>query len=790
MLQNYFKVAYRHFWKHKVHLLINVLGLGIALASCVIAYLSWKFDHDFDHFHTRGEQIFRVVSIKKDNLQAFGVCPAPLAAAAKAEVSGVQDALILEFRNAVISNGKDTDRERISFTENAFFEWFDFPLLSGQIRLDDAATAVISEALAIKYFGTSDPVGQILTIYPDQPFQKQLLITGLLKDTPVNSSIQYELLTSVENMYNRDNAQVNLKDWTYLTDATFLMLKNPEDQERVSRYLEAYLPVQNQMHSDWQIEKFALQPLNTMAHHADDLRWNALGQSLPPSMVWGMTLMGILLLLTASLNFTNMSISLSGRRLKEIGVRKVIGGSRKQLIWQLLMEGLLISLIALGVGLLFTDWLLPRYNQMWTFVDLHLVFTQNLPLVAFLIAVLLTTTFIAAAYPAFYISGFNPTGIFRGKVKFAGANLFSKILLGAQVGISTIALVAGFAFTRNAEFQKNADIGFQREGIQAIRIPDEQTFRVMEANARQHPQVQAVAGVRFHIGDSAPRIEVKFKDKKQEVEFMPVGENYLEVMDIQLLSGRSFDYQLSTDFTESILINEKFADLYFQDGDPLGQQLTLFDTLRYNVVGVVKNFIQDNFHDPIRPLVLTLTKPDRFGYLVIKTQSADMLEVRDHLSVAWKKDFAQMPFEHYFQDDFLASSLKTNTNIQYIFSVFALIALLLSMTGLNSLVSLNLLKRLKEVTIRRILGARPSQIAYLLSAHFLIVAFIGLAVGGLIGLKLSEMLLNSIYQVHVGVTYFSLLVAGIVVVIVAFLTISRSIVQAITANPSDALNND
>ncbi len=790
MIQNYLKVAFRQLWKHKIHLVVNVLGLGIALASCIITYLIWNFDQNFDRFHDHADQIYRVVSVKKENLQTFGVCPAPVAAAAKAEISGVQDAVVLEFRNAVLTDGKDAFREHVAFTTNGFFEWFNFPMLEGQVMLNDPGTAVITRQLAQKYFGTADPIGKTLNIYPDQSYQKQLRITGVVEDLPMNSSIRFDLVTSTANLFNRNETPVSLQDWTYVTDATFLMLKSKDDQAMVSQALQNYLPVHNQMSKDWQLEKLTLVPLTTMAHRADEIRWNALYSSLPPSMVWGMMLMSLLLLLTASLNFTNMTISLAGNRVIEIGVRKVIGGSRKQVIGQLLLEGLLVSSLALAFAVLIADWVLPHFNQMWRFLDLQWSFVHSLPLVLFLAVVLLSTTFLAAAYPALYISKFNPTGIFQDKVRFSGANLFSRILLSTQVSISTIALVAGICFTRNATFQKNADLGFEREGIQAIRIPDEQAFTVLQSEMLKNPKVQAVAGVRFHIGDSAPRIDVKIKDQKKEAEFMPIGAGYMELMNIRLLAGRTLDPQLATDFTQSMLINEQFAESYFNGEDPLGQQVTLFDSLQYTVVGVVKNFIQDSFHDPMRPLLVTLSKPKGFGYMAIKTASADMLEVRESLRSSWKDHYPQIPFEHFFQDDFLANAMEANNNIQQTFSIFALVALLLAMTGLHSLVSLNLLKRMKEITIRRILGARPRQIAYLLSGPFLLVSLLGLVVGGLVGLQLSEVLLDQIYQIHADVPYQAILLAGMVILVVAVLTVSRSLLRAITNNPAETLKNE
>lgn len=767
------------------------MGLGAALAMCILAYLSWKFDRDFDQFHTKKEHIFRVETIKSGNHDPYGISPIPLAEAAETQIAGVQAGIMLDSRNMVVSNGKDTDWERIFFTESDFLKYFDFPLVAGQADLDNPNSLLISERLAAKYFGLDDPVGQLLTFDPGEDGRRELTISGVLKNTPFNSSLELDFVTNYQNQTDGSGAVVATDNWAYFADVTFLVLKDPADRQRVTEYLQAFVPVQQAARQNWQAEQFRLDPLPEMAHHAEDLLANALEPSLPSSMIWGCMTMALLLLITACLNFTNMTISLAGKRLKEIGLRKVLGSSRQQLVGQLLTEGFLLSTGGLLIGLLLINQILPYYNQMWRFLDLRLVFADNLPLVFFLLAAVILTTLLAAAYPALYVSGFAPSKIFREKVQLAGSNSFSRILMGVQVAISALAIVTGISFARNADFQLHADLGYRREGIQAIFVPNAQTYQVMEQEVSSWPEVATMAGADFHIGDSAPRVPVRYRqNEEREAEWMQVGSGYLETMQIQLQQGRTFNYDLQSDYTQTALINEKLAREFFPDEDPVGQQIRLRDTLVYTVAGVVGDFMQDNFFDPTRPLVMTMARPERFQYLVVQSRAEDLPAIRSKLDQAWRSHFPDLPFEHYFQNDFIAYSIEISQNVEQMLSVLSLVTLFLTIAGLASLLSLSILKRLKEITIRRILGAGSLHIAYLVSSNFLSIVSISLIAGGVAGLWLSRKLLDSIFQIHAGVSANAVVVATTAILLMVLLTIAGRLLGAVRGNPVKYLKSE
>ncbi|MEM8523122.1 MAG: ABC transporter permease [Bacteroidota bacterium] len=788
MFRNYIKISFRHLWKHKSHVFINLMGLGVGIGTCLLAYLTWKFDYDFDRLHQEADRIYRVVTTKQSNHQEYAVSPLPLAAASE-KIAGVEESVLLDRGGALVSNGEDSYHESIIFTGDNFLKWLNFPLVLGNGDLENPKNLLITQRIANKYFGKTNPIGQVLTFDPETPYQRQLTVTGVLQDVPLNSSIQLNFVTNIDN-HRYAGEKVDLQNWSSFTDATFLVLEANASPDAVNEQLQSYLALQSQANQDWKAERFSLQSLSTMASYADELRWNIMRPNLNGAMIWGTVLMGIMLLLTACFNFTSMMISLAGRRLKEIGIRKVMGSSRKQLIIQLLIEGFIMSILSIAIGVLLMKLILPYYNQMWRELDLQLIFRNNPPLLFFLLGMLLLTTLLAAAYPAFYISAFSPTQIFRDRVKFSGSSLFSRLLLGLQVTTAMLGLVIGVTFAQNAKFQAEKDLGFQRDGIQSIFTPDEETFLAMQQIAQQSPYIQAVAGTQNLVGgNNAYKTEFDLRGERQETDLMVVGKDYLELMEIQVNNGRSFNYDLVSDYENNILVNEKFVLDYFPNENPVGQQVTLDDTMRYTIIGVLQNFLKDGFFMPTQPLIMDLDNSSRFNHLLVKTEPEKVLAMRDYMQKEWKQQFPYQPFEHRYQNDFADYGVKVTNNIKKMTFVTSIMSILLMIAGFVSLLSMDILKRLKEITIRRILGANSSHIAYLLGNRFFLIVLLNLLIGGILGIWISKMVLDSIYEMHAGAhinTAFGAAVAMLLVVAVIIITRLLSILRI---DPAKTLNN-
>lgn len=790
MLKNYLKIIIRHLSRNKPYVFINVAGISISLAFCIVAYLNWQFDQDFDIQHQDKDQIFRIEMVKAQTDEVYGVCPAPIAIALAAELPEVIEAVQFDQQTSALRVGDQTFYERFAYATPAFLETFHFPLVEGTINLDKPSQVAISERIAKKYFGNKNPIGKTVIAYADHPFRQELTVTGILEDSPKNSSIRIDLLTNFSNVLNREGEAAKADNWGNWIHAAFIKVKSPERASDIITYMDKFVALNNAANPDWETKSFTLEPLNGMAHNANNVRWNGLWESTPPSAIWGNILMALSLLLTACLNFANMTISLAGKRLKEIGIRKVMGSSRGQLATQLLGESLFICSVAAIIGIGLSTFLIAWYNQMWVFIDLQLNLLESPALMLFIISTVLITTILAGIYPALYISGFSPNSIFHGSVKFGGSNLLSRILLSGQVGISVMAIVLALSFAHNAHFQQTTDLGFQRTGVQTVEIRGEQPFTVLQNDIKQHPKVMATAGVRTHIGDSAPRIDVKIQGETKETEYMTIGDNYLEVMDIQTIEGRAFNPDLETDYKNAVMVNEEFIRAYLPNQNVIGQPITFFDTLQCTIVGVVKDFMQDSFSDPLRPLALKLDKAESFRYLVVRSEMADMSTVQLALSAAWKTHFPNKPFVHRYQDDFLANSLEITTNIKWTTLILAIVTLLLTITGLAALISLNILKRMKEIAIRRILGASVAHVSFLLNRQFVGVVLIGIILGLVSGAQVSDLLLDSIYDIYSGLTTSLTFVAALGMLTIIVFTILLKIRGLILKNPAEILQDD
>lgn len=787
LLTNYLKTSSRHLGRHKSYLLINVLGLSLALTLCIVGYVNWKFDFDFDQFHTEIDKIYRVTTIKSSSLEMYGVCPAPIRDLSPSLHPSIVGAIALDSWNVNVNKGENTYAETVHFTDSAFLEWFDFPLVAGTAEISIPNRVLVTEKMAKKYFGAKNAVGETLTFYADDQRKRDLVISGILKDPPLNSSIQFGFLTHPSNQIQRTGEPLLSNDWKRWQDAIFLVVDQPQAIPQILKALNTHIPAHQQALPQFNSKRFHLEPYKEMAYRSRIERGEALQQSMPSSAIWMNILMAVLLLLCACLNFANTTVALAGKRLKEIGVRKVLGGSQGQLIQQLLLESFLISLLALVVALPLANYVLGLYNQLYSFLDLKLSLLDNLPLLLFLVLAVLVATLLAGAYPAFYISSFNPKRVFHGAVKFGGPNWVSRILIGLQVSISLIALIAGFTFARNAHFQQTADLGFEREGVQAVVITDESTFTILRNELQRDPRIIASAGVHSHIGDSCPRVECSINGEKEEVEYMIIGEDYLELMNIRTTQGRSFNYALQTDYENAIMVNEKFVASFLPHVDPIGQTVVFFDSLQCQIVGVVGNFMQDSFHDPLRPLVFRLGKANQFEYLAIKTKAEDMLPVRSAVEAVWKKQFPMRPFEHYFQDDFWALTLQLTNNIKWFMLIIALVTFLLTVTGLFALISLQVLKLNKEIAIRRILGASLANLSIRLNKNYLWIIAVGILFGCAVGSWLAFQMLNGIYNIHAGMSTPLLVLAAASTLLVVLLTLAIKMVQVMKSNPAEVL---
>ncbi len=616
-----------------------------------------------------------------------------------------------------------------------------------------------------------------------------LTVKAVLKDPPANSTIRFDFITNFENQLKDDGKKIANDDWGWLLDAAFFKIPNSADALRLAKEFDKYIPLQNKAREDWKTSGFKLITLNQNAR-VQHLGSNNLYHRPDDAAAYGGLVLAFLIFLSACLNFSNTTVSRANRRLKEIGMRKVMGSSQRQLIFQLLLECALIVMAAILLSAVLNYLWFPVFNEMFNNLKITSDYFHDITLLVFLIGTLIGTTLLAGAYSAFYISRFNPSIIFRGTVKFGGTNLFSRIMLGLQLSIAIITVIAGIGFARNAEFQKNYDFGYNVENTMGTIISDTTAFAAFKNEVAKIPQVTAMAGTRHHIGFGYRNVIAETEGIKKETNYLEVGKDYLKTMNLKIIEGRPFDSQMESDYTNSILITEKLAALYgWKDKEALQKQIHI-DSVMYSVIGVLKDFQSEVLFEPLEPVAMRLVKENRFQFLIIQARPADLTNVYAKTKDAWKKVFPMKPYTGFYQNHIKTEAYDTSKNIAKIFSWFAIISILLTATGLFALVSLTVLKKMKEIALRKVVGAGSRHILVLINRGYFWILIVSAAAGCYGGWALTRLLLNVIFKINRGIDNSTLISSVMVLFIIAAVTSGIKVWQAIKTNPVKLLRTE
>jgi len=788
MFANYCRIMLRNLRRSGLYAFINICSLGIGIAAMIWGVQVYRFNTSYDQFHRNRDHIYRVLITVAGGDGLKGTCPAPLGEAVVRDFPGVQAAVRWEqTRLNIRAAGKEPFSEGTNFTDPAFFNLFTFPLLRGQVRLNDPSTVLITETAAKKFFGDADPLGQTLELYSDQPYKKPLKITGILKDPPVNSSFQFETLTSTDNFLAPDGATVPKDHWDHLSEAMFVKLADPGQAEQLSNAFSRYIPLEQSARQDIKVTSFHLVSLPQTAAWSGVIGVNAMLERPGDAAVDGPLILAILILLSACLNFANTTVAQSRRRLKEIGVRKVMGSSRRQIMLQHLAECTLIVLPAIGLAMLLDLLWLPAYNAMLIHLDVRAHYLEDHTLQLTLLILFIVAILLAGAYPAFYISRFNATGIFRGTVRFGGRNLFSRFLLGLQIVITFITLITSVAFARNAAFQRDYDYGYRRADIMGVWLPQGQDGKILRDELSRISGVQQLIGVRDQIGFSYHSWPLGTADKKVECSYLEVGPGYSDLMGLQLAAG-SLPPAVDTGGQQYMLINEKLTfAMGWKPAEAVGKLIRKDEHNSWLVTGVLKDFTQNSLQDPIQPLAMCLIAPEQASQWVIRTKPGELQPVYEQLRTIWAKLYPGTPMGYYFQDEAGSFVIRLNGIVTRIFAGFALIAIFMAATGMFALVSLTVLKRLREIAIRKVVGAGNKHIFWLVGFGYGRLFLVSAGIGCSIGFLLARQLMNMVFQINSGIRVDSLLISFIGILLVSGTIIVSRVAYLCRVRTTDVL---
>jgi cell division protein FtsX len=616
-------------------------------------------------------------------------------------------------------------------------------------------------------------------------------VRAVLATPPRNSSFQFDLLTSLE--FALTTGQLGANDWRNPTlVTTFVQLEGAGAVAAVTRGLRAYVSPHNGARTDWPVAGFYPQPFAEVATtsdrdfanfvHGSPLEANPRGVAVIVPAV-----MSLFILLITCFNFTNISVAFAGNRLKEIGIRKVLGGVRMQLVGQFMTENLILSFAAAVLAFGFVQALLPVLNPL---MSLQLAVDPAQPaLWLFLVGLPVLTAVVAGLYPAVYLSGFKPIAVLKGKTTLGSGSRFTRVLLTAQLGLSCLALVVGLVMTRNAYYQREADFGYDLEGVTVVEVDSPRTYTALSQAVAQHPQVRAVGGAAQHLAESSYPGTLKGEAGELKAQVAHVGgEAYLNTMGVRLLRGRHF-HDGPADREASVLVNQTLADaLHLKE--PVGRQIQL-DGKSLTIVGVVNDYKEFGLHGLVPPCVLRPAAPDEFKYLVVNARPEHLAGVNRHLQAAWRKVAPGVPYQGFLQSELVAKERYLNEGLKGVAFFMAVVTLLLSASGLFALVSLDILRRRKEIGLRKILGASVWQVVSLLNRSFARILLAGFAVGSLLAyLLIDKLIFRFIYVYHppLGAGAFAATLA--IVVGACCATIGWKVYRSATANPAGALRHD
>ena len=470
-----------------------------------------------------------------------------------------------------------------------------------------------------------------------------------------------------------------------------------------------------------------------------------------------------------------------------MGVRKVMGGTQRQLVIQMLMECGFIVVLGVIVAIQFNQYWLPTYNQMWDYMELEANYLTDNRLLVFTAILVLFTTLVAGSYPAFYISRFNPTNIFRGGVKFGGSNLFSRMLLGFQVVLSLMTVIGSVAFAKNSAFQKTYDYGYHTDNLVFAQIRDSESFQGYKDAVQQLPDVEQVAGTSHHLGYSWWMRTMESQGEKREAGFMSIGDNYLETVGLNIIEGRGFDINKPADYENAMLVNEKMAVHFgWKREEVVGKRITI-DTLNWTVIGLLKDFHVNNLFDEINPIAMNFVKPEKYRRLIVQSAPGKLNSVMDQMKAQWEKMFPFVPFEGFYQNDRIAESQQVTDNIAWIFSLFAIISVILTTIGLFALVSQTVMKKMKEIAVRKVVGATPKHIMYIVNKGYVWIFLVAAVIGCYGGWYSTKLLMDLIFRINVGVSMNTMFISSLAIFVIAFLTVGIKVWEAVRTNPAEVL---
>ena len=787
MIKNYLKTAWRNLLSNKMFSLINISGLALGMTCALLIMLWIKDETRMDKFHANGKRLFRVMENQyyEGSISTFTATPGIFAENVVKDIPEIQLASqALWEEEPLFTVGDKFFKEKGRYVQKDFLRMFSFKLVKGDpnTALARPDAVVISKMLAEKYFGRQDPVGKLINVDNEQ----NVIVTGVLDEVPKTSSLQFDFLMSYDIWFKKNDWA---KEWGNNGPLCYVMLGPNASSDKVNAKIKNYLKTKNK---DSNVELF-LQNYGESYLYSDWDNGKQTGGRIEYVRIF--SIVAVIILVIACINFMNLATARSLKRAREIGVRKVVGAGKRQLIAQFMGESLFVSFLAICLSLLIVALLIPSFNAL-TDKKLELDFSNPFFLLL-LLGLTLVTGIISGSYPSLFMSSLKPIIVLKGILKFnTGATLFRKGLVVFQFALSIVLILGMIVIYRQIDYIHNKNLGFAKEDLLYIPLEGalQKSYPTFKDELLRQPGIKSVSSSQsgpLEVGSSTQGVRWPGKDTTKLILFStnPITYDYIKTMGIQLKEGRDFDPSFSLD-TNNYLVNEA-ALRKIGYKDPIGKELTMWGD-KGSIVGVMKDYHHNSLHVPIEPLILRLFKKSwnsYWGNVLVRTEKGKTKQAIASLEKAYRQFNPGFPFRYFFTDAEMLKNYKAEHTVSKLSKYFAFLAIFISCLGLFGLVTFTAQQRVKEIGIRKVLGASVSGIVRMLSKDFIKLVLLAAVIAFPVAWwAMNRWLGDFAYRVHIG--WWVFVASGIAAMLIALLTVSFQAIKSAIASPVKSLRTE
>lgn len=788
MFKNYLKIGWRNLVKQKGTTFISVFGLAVAVGCCMVAYLFIAQVWFKGMQQPNKNEIFQLThtSEEESGMITYGIVAEPISELIPENLSQVKNHTRVTTGFSVLIHKSESFNQRSLYVDPAFMEMFVYRMEYGYPgALNEPNEVILTHQLAEKLFGDTHPIGQELSLVTNGT-EKLYKVGGVLKDLNDMDMFNFDLLVNITSL-DRFKLEKPLKEAWNEEIWTFIQVENSKDIAQMNAGLGQLTSIQNTINPEKPYTSIQLEAYTDITRNSEHIERGVISfLGIGPQILLG-AIASFILLLAVS-NYINISVLMASRRLKEIGVRKVIGGKRAQLVFQFLSENLMVCFFAIFLGCLLAAFIfLPGFNEIAS-KNLKIDLFRDGKVWLFLGGLLLFITFASGLYPAVYVSSFKPVNILKGSQKIGSKSFLTSALLTFQFTLAIISIVAGIAFVQTNYINAHRDWGYDSSDKIIVNVPSSEEYLVLKDKLSGLASVTEVSGSQDYVGNWLGEVGITFEDVEYKVGVLNAEPTYPELLGIHLAKGRMFKPESMSDKQESIVVNQAFMDqlgLTF----PVTQKITV-DSVGYEIVGVVDDFHTVFFQSTITPLVIRASQDTTFNYLTLKTTQGSAADLLPAVKKIWHETIPRGLFEGKLQADVFRLEFDDVRGVRNIILFAGLLAVLLSGMGLFGLVSLNMSSRIKDFCVRKVFGADLTDISMKLMKRYLVIYCVAAVLGGAFSIVIISSFLDSFFAFHSGVGIVPIGSALLVLLIVILSTVASQIWKVMKVNPAVVLKSE